>query len=338
LIRRNGKLQKKNRLTSPEIANLWTHYIRETLSVCVNKYMLHTIQDPEIHSLFQTALHYSFKHIDALKALFKKEKFPIPKGFTEEDVNLEAPPLFTDVLCLKSLYMMSTHGHNEMSLSFATSLRPDIVDFYYQCNLDAMEIYKKAKDLLVSKQLYQQPPTYITPNKVEMIEHYNYVTDVFGKQRPINTIESGHAYFNLNKTFIAKAMILGFSQVSKNQNVRALLEKSLQVKNKHIDVFSSLLTKDNLHLPKSCETEVTNSNISPFSDRLMLLQTGFFFGVAVTYYNAALIASMRADISAHCEKAALDSLWIYSRIGKDMIDNQWMEQPPQADDRKRLDD
>lgn len=197
---------------------------------------------------------------------------------------------------------------------------------------------KKSKDLLISKKLYQQPPTYITPNKVEMIEHYHYVTDVFGKQRPINTIESGHAYFNLNKTFIAKAMILGFSQVSKNQNVRALLEKSLQVKNKHIDIFSSLLTKDNLHLPQSCETEVTNSNISPFSDRLMLLQTGFFFGVAVTYYNAALIASMRADISAHCEKAALDSLWIYSRIGKDMIDNQWMEQPPQADDRKRLDD
>ena len=223
-------MQKKNRLTSPKIANLWTHYIRETLSVCANKYMLHTIQDPEIHSLFQTALHYSLKQIDALKALFKKEKFPIPKGFTEEDVNLEAPPLFTDVLCLKSLYMMSTHGHNEMSLSFTTSLRPDIVDFYYQCNFDAMEIYKKAKDLLVSKQLYQQPPTYITPNKVEMIEHYNYVTDVFGKQRPINTIESGHAYFNLNKTFIAKAMILGFSQVSKNQNVRALLEKSLQVK------------------------------------------------------------------------------------------------------------
>ncbi|MEB2264307.1 DUF3231 family protein [Priestia megaterium] len=171
-----------------------------------------------------------------------------------------------------------------------------------------------------------------------MIEHYHYVTDVFGKQRPINTIESGHAYFNLNKTFIAKAMILGFSQVSKNQNVRALLEKSLQVKNKHIDVFASLLTKDNLHLPKSCDTEVTNSNISPFSDRLMLLQTGFLFGVAVTYYNAALIASMRADISAHCEKASLDSLWIYSRIGKDMIDNQWMEKPPQADDRKRLDD
>jgi len=329
-------LQKKNELTSPEIANLWTHYIRETLSICVNKYMLNTIQDPEIHSLFQTALQYSFNHVDTLKKLFKKENFPIPNGFTDEDINLEAPALFTDVLCLKSLYMISTHGHNEISLSFTTSIRQDIVDFYYQCNLDAMEIYKRSKDLLISKQLYQQSPTYITPSKVKVIEKYHYVTDVFGKQRPMNAIEAGHTYFNLQKTLIAKAMILGFSKVSKNQNVRVLLEKSLKVKNKHIDIFSSLLTKDNLHLPKSCETEVTDSIVSPFSERLMLLQTGFFFGVAVTYYNASLIASMRADISARCEKAALDSLWIYSRIGKDLIDNQWMEQPPQADDRKRL--
>ncbi|WP_375346898.1 DUF3231 family protein [Priestia megaterium] len=88
-------MQKKNQLTSPEIANLWAHYIRETLSICVNRYMLHTIQDPEIHSLFQIALQYSLNHIETLKALFKKEEFPIPNGFTEMVKNkwLEQPPL-----------------------------------------------------------------------------------------------------------------------------------------------------------------------------------------------------------------------------------------------------
>ncbi|MFF2444804.1 DUF3231 family protein [Priestia megaterium] len=332
-------MQENNHLTSPEISNLWTHYIRETLSLCVNKYMLHTIKDPEIHSLFQLANQRSLKHIESLKKFFKQEGFPIPKGFTEEeDVNLEAPPLFTDVLCLKSLYMMSTHGHNEYSLAFTTSTREDIVEFYYQCNLDAMELYKKAKNLLISKQLYQKPPTYITPEKVEIIKEYHYVTDIFGTHRPMNSIESGHIFFNLNKSMIVKAMILGFKQVTKNPTVCALLEKGIQGSNKRIGVFSSLLSKDNLHLPKSVETEITNSPVSPFSDRLILLQAGFFYGVAVTYYNAAVIASMRADISAHCEKAALDCLLIYSRIGKEMIDNHWMEQPPQADDRKRLND
>ncbi|WP_255286035.1 DUF3231 family protein [Priestia megaterium] len=165
-------MQENNHLTSPEIANLWTHYIRETLSVCVNKYMLQTIQDPEIHSLFQLALQFSFKHIETLTKLFKQERFPIPNGFTEEDVNLEAPPLFTDVLCLKSLYMMSTHGNNEYSLSFTTAIREDIVGFYYQCNLGGMELYKKSKDLLISKQLYQKPPVYLTPKKVGIIKEY----------------------------------------------------------------------------------------------------------------------------------------------------------------------
>jgi len=68
----------------------------------------------------------------------------------------------------------------------------------------------------------------------------------------------------------------------------------------------------------------------------MLMQAGFLFGVAVTYFNAALISSMRVDIAAHCEKAALESLWIFNRIGKVMVDNQWMEKPPQADSRTKI--
>lgn len=331
-------MQENNHLTSSEISNLWAHYIRETLSVCVNKYMVQTIQDPEIHHLFQSALKISSQHIETLKKLFRQEKFPIPNGFTEEDVDLKAPPLFTDVLCLKYLHIMTTHGLNEYSLSFTASIREDIVEFYQQCNLDAMEIYKKAKDLLISKKLYQQPPTYVTPKKVKIIKNYKYVTNILGKHRPMNSIESGHIYFNLSKAITAKAIMLAFKQVAKDPTVCTLLEKSLQVKNKHIEGFSSLLIKDNLHLPQTLETEITNSTVSPFSDKLMLLQTGFLFGVAVTYYNASVISSMRADISVHCEKAGLNSLWIYSRIGKSMIDHKWMEEPPRAEDRKKLDD
>ncbi|MFP7225904.1 DUF3231 family protein [Priestia filamentosa] len=72
-------MQENNHLTSPEISNLWAHYIRETLSVCVNKYMLQTIQDSEIRHLFQLALNLSSNHIETLKNLFKQENFPVPK-------------------------------------------------------------------------------------------------------------------------------------------------------------------------------------------------------------------------------------------------------------------
>lgn len=329
-------MQQNTRLTAPEISNLWAHWQRETLSICVNEYMLRTIQDPEIHSLFQTALDISYKHIKTLKEFFKKENFPLPIGFTQEDVNLDAPPLFTDTLCLKALYMMIQHGSNEYSLSHTNSIRHDITLFYFKCNNEAMELFMKAKDLLISKQLYKGPSEYTTPQKSLIIEDYSYVTDILGKHRPINSVESGNIYFNLYKTLISKALLLGFTQVSKDSKVRSVLEKALDTKNKHINVFSAVLAKENLQVPQSLETEVTNSTVSPFSDKLMLMQSGFLFGVAVTYFNAALISSMRFDISAHCEKAALDSYLAFSRIGKVMVDKQWMEQPPQADSRTKL--
>ena len=331
-------MQEKNRLTAPEISNLWAHYLRETLSLRVNQYMLYTVKDPEIHSLFRLAIDRSIKHIDTMKMFFKKEKFPTPNGFTEEDVNLDAPPLFTDMLCLKTLFMMSQHGSNEFSLSHTNSIRKDITAFYFQCNMDAMDLFQRAKELLITKKYYKGPSEYITPKKATIIKDYNYVTNIFGSHRPINSVESGHTYFNLYKTLISKAMILGFTQVAKDPKVRTTLEKAIEAKNKNIKAFSNLLAKENLQIPQSLETEVTDSTVSPFSDKLMLMQAGFLFGVAVTYFNAALIASMRVDIGAHCEKAALESLWAFNRIGKVMIDKQWMEQPPQADARKKLSD
>ena len=65
-------MQENNHLTSAEIANLWAHYIRETLSSCVNKYMLQTIQDSQIRHLFQLALELSSQHIETLKNLFNQ--------------------------------------------------------------------------------------------------------------------------------------------------------------------------------------------------------------------------------------------------------------------------
>jgi len=243
-------LQQNIRLTAPEISNLWAHYLRETLSMRVNQYMLHIVKDPEIHSLFQIAIDCSLNHIDTLKKFFKKEKFPVPKGFTEEDVNLDAPPLFTDTLCLKALFMMSQHGSNEYSLSHTNSIRKDITSFYYQCNMDAMDLFQRAKELLIAKKLYKGPSEYITPKKATIIEDYSYVTNIFGSHRPINSVESGHTYFNLYKTLISKAMILGFAKVAKDSKVRSTLEKALEAKNKNIKAFSTLLAKENLQIPQ----------------------------------------------------------------------------------------
>jgi hypothetical protein len=114
------------------------------------------------------------------------------------------------------------------------------------------------------------------------------------------------------------------------------MDNGLQVADKHIGLFSSLLLENNLRVPKSMEGEVTNSSTAPFSDKLMLFHTGNLFGVAISYYGYAAIMGMRADLLVHCETAISRDLTIYAKFGRLMMKNQWLEQPPIADDRIEL--
>jgi hypothetical protein len=324
---------QNERLTSPEISNLWTHYINETKSICMTKYMLEIVKDHEIHSVFEMALELSQKHIETMKFLFKQENFPIPKGFTEEDVNLAAPPVFTDKFCLLHLYTLSMHGSQAYGLAFSVSIRKDLRDFYFQCNIDTMNTYNKAIEVLLSKGFLNIPPHYSTPKKVTYIKDFNYVTDIFGKARTMNTIESGNLFFNLQKSIIAKGCFLAFEQGCKDKDVKELFGKCISRANKHIGIFSNLLLKENLHSPCPLELEVTNSTDSPFSDKLMLFHTDFLFAAAISYYGAASVAVMRADLALLCEKAIMADLIFYAGIGKLMIQKKWIEQPPESDDR-----
>ncbi|WP_342048825.1 DUF3231 family protein [Bacillus sp. OTU530] len=326
--------QNNDRLTSPEIANLWTHYIRETMGNCVIKYMLKIIQDPEINKVFQTAHELAQKHINKLRDLFLQENFPVPKGFTEEDVNLDAPPLFTDLFCLNYIHTMTTHGEQAYNLAFTVSIRQDIRDFYYQCNIDTMNLYNQSIEVLIAKKLLDKPPYYSTPDKIHFINTLDYVTDVFGNHRTLNAIECGNIYFNLQKSLITKGCLIAFKQVCKDKGVNKFLEKGIHVANKHIGTFTTLLLKEDLHLPRTFDSEITNSKVAPFSDKLMLFHSGFLFAAAISYYGTAAIYSMRADIALNCEKAILDDLLVYSSFGKLIIKRNWMEQPPNADDRK----
>lgn len=208
-----------NRLSSAEITNLWTHYIRETMAICISKYALKCIKDPDIRSTFESALNLSNNHIQKLKNFFTQVNFPIPNGFTDEDVNLNAPPLFSETFWLVYIYGMSMHGSSLFSYAFNTSARQDLRDFYYQCVNETMNLYNTSIDVLISKGLYEKSPYFSTPKKVDYIKNLSYVTDVIGKQRPLNTFESGSIYFNLKKSMLTKSLLLGFSKVCKSNEL-----------------------------------------------------------------------------------------------------------------------
>lgn len=82
------------KLTSAEIAALWTQYINETASICIHKHMMEHLKDNDIRSAFEYAMSLSTKHIEKIKEFFRSEGYPIPIGFTDNDYTPNAPDFF----------------------------------------------------------------------------------------------------------------------------------------------------------------------------------------------------------------------------------------------------
>lgn len=112
-------------LNSAEIANLWTQYINDSMALCVNTYMLETSTENDIKAIFKKTLRLSSEHITKIKHFLSAENYPVPLGFTDDDVKPEAPSLFTDAQKLVYLQIMTLHGLNSYSLCLTTSVRTD---------------------------------------------------------------------------------------------------------------------------------------------------------------------------------------------------------------------
>src|SRR4051812_40925584 len=90
------KTEHNIKLTSAEIANLWSSYQNDSLAVCTIGTFLSKVEDNEIRSIIEFALLISQAHVQKLKSFFLEEQISVPDGFSVEiDVNKEAPSLYT---------------------------------------------------------------------------------------------------------------------------------------------------------------------------------------------------------------------------------------------------
>ncbi|UJF34832.1 DUF3231 family protein [Paenibacillus hexagrammi] len=324
------------KLTSAEIAALWTQYMNETAGLCFNNFILQHIEDPEIRAIYEYAIHLGNQHIAKIKEFFQSEEFPVPIGFTEHDVNLHAPQLFSDVLSLHYLNIMSLHGCHGYSAAVTTSSRMDVRDYYTECLSSAAELCNRTKDSMLEKGFYFRPPTIPAPRLAEYVKDESFLTGWFGDKRPLNCIEITDILFNLKKSILAKAVTVGFSQVATTKEVRKFLLKASQIKDRHIQMFNSLLSEENLASPPTLESEISSSTHTPFSEKLMMFQVGFLFSSAMVYYGSGMASSPRRDLAPKYIIAITDDM----KFGEDwmqiMIENQWLEQPPLAIDRLNL--
>ncbi|WP_261305505.1 DUF3231 family protein [Paenibacillus andongensis] len=333
------KLEKDShhiQLTSGDIAPLWAGYLSDSMVKGVLQHFLHTVEDVEVKPVIEFALGLTIEHMEFSAKLFNDEKFPIPLAFTEKDVNLNAPRLFSDGFMLLYLRHMGIAGTVSYAMALASSSRQDIRAFFIQNQKTAAELLEKATALLQSKGILTRSPFIPYPDSVEYVHKESWLNGLLGDRRPLNAAEISNIYLNIMKNSIGKALMIGFSQVAKNKEVIEYIVRGRDISTKHVEIFSALLRDDQMPAPATWETEVSNSKESPFSDKLMLYHTIFLSAVGIGNYGAAISASMRRDLTTVYLRLTSE-IGTYADDGAELaIKNNWMEKMPGAVERNAL--
>ncbi|THE10356.1 DUF3231 family protein [Bacillus timonensis] len=327
---------KTNSLTAAEVSALWLQYMGDSMAICVYKYFLNIVENKEIKSILESSLQLAESHITKIDKFLKSDNYKTPIGFTESDVNVNAPRLFSDQFLLFYSYIMTIHGLTAYSLAITNTERKDIQNYFFECTESSKDLFQKIVELAKNEPKFTSVPTIPSPKESAFIESPGFVSNLIGDKRPLNSSEVSTLFFNSTKTGFIKSLSLAFSQVARSEEVRTFMVKNVKLAGKDAESFDLILQQDHLPIPEKWDAEVTDSTISPFSDKLIMFHAGFLVNAALSYYGASLGSSFRSDIIVNYSKVFTHAMEAGAFSYHIMVKHGWLEKQPEAIDRKTL--
>lgn len=329
--------EHSSELTAAEISALWEAYQGDTATVCGLSHFLSHVDDEEIKEILEETLAMSKENVKKLTEIFKNEGYALPLGFTEQDVNNDAPRLFSDYLYLTYNFNMTNLAFSMYSACLIAATRPDIIDYFANNLTSTKELHIKSKVLMQEKEIYSYAPVIPHQKQVDFVEKESFLAGWFTDRRPLLGIEISALVLNAKQNALGQAIITGFSQVAQSKEVRRYFERGRDIAGKHLDIFRSILTEEFLSDGVLIATpQVTDATVSPFSDKLMMTLIANLSSTGLSQYGISMSTSQRRDLSVHYTRLMAE-VASYSVDGaKILINNGWMEQPPIAADRKEL--
>ncbi|WP_160718815.1 DUF3231 family protein [Bacillus sp. USDA818B3_A] len=328
--------QSEDRLTAAEMSVLWMQYINDTCSICINSHFLEKSANPEVRSIIEFTLTSAKSNIAFLRDFFQKEKFPVPIGFTERDVLPEAPKLFSDTFVLLYLRQMSILAMTASSAALGLVTRGEVVDFHKRVLKIAVKLQDLTRDLMLKQGTYVRPPYISLPDRVDFVDKQHFLAGFLGTKRSLTSVEITHLFLNIQTNAIGKALITGFGQIAKSEEVRQFFKRGKQIAQKHMNLFSDILIREDLPAPMNWDSNVMDTTSSIFSDKIMMFITSAMIAAGVGNYGMSMGASPRRDLGLRYA-SLIPEIALYAEDGANiMIKNGWMEEPPQADDKDQL--
>lgn len=319
------------RLTSAEISYLWGAYLNESMSVCVSKYLLLHIEDTNIKSLVEKVLVVSQEYVDSVHGILTTEEIQVPRGFTNEDVNLKAKQLFSDIFCLYYVKNLITLGLSGYAISLPTIYRQDILTLNSNNLTTLIELNSEISQVILGKGLTIRPPYIPYPTEIEFIHKQSFILELLGT-RPLTSEEVTTLYVNTLSNNIGTCISYAFAQVAETKDVSNYFLRGKEIGSKHLKVFKDYLENHSLPAitPLAINQDVTESTDSPFSDKLLMFHYLTMLGSGVSNYGNAISTSMRSDLVVDFSRLMTETMKFNEDGMNIMIKNSWFERPPLA--------
>ncbi|MEK3889228.1 DUF3231 family protein [Bacillus sp. FSL K6-3431] len=324
------------KLTSSELAVLFGAYMQDTLAICVNSYFLEHVEDLEVKSCLEYSLKLSESHVDILKKIYHDEGLPIPVGFTEQDVNIKAPRLFSDEMILHYVLNIGIMGLTAYSVILPNATRNDIRTHFTSWLHSSTELFNRVTNLLLEKGLYIRPPYIPYPKQTEFVNKQHFLSGWIGEQRPLTSNEISLLFMNLYRNTLGGSLLTGFSQIAQMKEVRKFMTNGAEIAKHHSAVFSKFLAESNLATPVSSSLTVTTSQEPVFSDKLLMFHTDVLNNAGIGFYGQSIAGSPRKDLATAYSRLLIETGEFVTDGAQIMISNGWLEKPPSAPDRKDL--
>lgn len=316
-------------LTSTEIGLLWSQYQLDSMSVCVEKFHLAKEKDQDVQSILRETLTVLENSVRQIDNIFTQEEIPVPVGFTEKDVNLGAPPLYSDIYRIHYVKHKLNLRMVANGLACANVSRADIRKYYYDLSGAILKLDDKVTNYLLDKGIYIRPPYITTDNIREFIQSASFMGSYFGdKERKLLAAEVGTLFYNIQNNVAGKTLLIGFSQVVTDPEIREYMKRGMKIASKNIEILSSLLSDEDVPIPMSESYGVTSSTIAPFSDKLMLTHVALLNQIGIQLLGTSVASAMRKDLQVAYIRAAAEVARYASDGMQLLISNRFMEEPP----------
>lgn len=318
------------KMSSSELGALWMTYHKKSMILRILEYFIEKSDDPKAMDLMSELWNQLHPIILEMKTMLEKEGAAVPDGFTKKDVHLEAPKLwengFDIMLCrvLKEISMGMYVFHLTMAY------RPDIIKIYRDMTEVTEIFYGHFTQYLLDNNL-NTSPTYVSmPTSTDYISDKDYFkgSNIFGNKRPLNTVEFGYLYRNIEMNITGMQLLNGFIQTTKDEDVKKYFTQGRELCKEIISETSNILLENHIQPPATPGGTLTNSTIAPFSEKLMMYCNYLLGGLSLGAGGFSAGFSLRKDLQAKNVIFAKD-MYQYQLNGVQlMISKGWMEEPP----------